>query len=330
VAAVYDLRERKTAEACADAHLILAIVKGQAAERLEISQQIRDAIAGIGAQTTWEILQDPNVSESDLASLQQNWESVEFVSAAERTFLAERVINLHSMEHFLQNPSDLWRGVSGNSDSISFKLCKLRWQWFWAYADEKQMMQMYQVLADAMRMADTNHSFQSSQSFLRTNFDRLGFKMPFPTEGTFRIDIDQYGVRWLMSEEAFDSFTLLRRAMVFETAKNMTIAAIAIKRYELQHQQLPPTLDSLTPAILKTIPLDYMNGQALHYQKNLDGTFQLYSVGENGVDDGGKPSPHKWWEFYWFAHNLDLVWPQPATAEEIQKYYEEQGKKSGS
>ena len=112
--------------------------------------------------------------------------------------------------------------------------------------------------------------------------------------------------------------------MVFETAKNMTIAAIALKRCELQHQQLPPTLDSLTPAILKTIPLDYMNGQALHYQKNSDGTFLLYSVGENGVDDGGKPSSHKWWEFYWFAHNLDLVWPQPATAEEVQKYYAQQ------
>jgi hypothetical protein len=179
-------------------------------------------------------------------------------------------------------------------------------------------------------MAETNHSFQSAQMFARTNFDRLGFERPFPQEDTYRIDIDPFGIRWLLSEDAFDSFRLLKRAMVFETARNMAVAAIALKRYELQHEQLPPTLDSLTPAILKTIPLDYMNGQALHYQKNLDGTFQLYSVGENGVDDGGKPSPHKWWEFYWIADTLDLVWPQPATAEEIQKYYEEQGKKSGS
>jgi hypothetical protein len=69
-----------------------------------------------------------------------------------------------------------------------------------------------------------------------------------------------------------------------------------------------------------------MNGQALHYQKNSDGTFLLYSVGENGVDDGGNPSFHKWWEFYWFAQTLDLVWPQPATPEEIQAYYVKQAK----
>ena len=125
-----------------------------------------------------------------------------------------------------------------------------------------------------------------------------------------------------MSDNAFNSFTLLRRAMVLETAKNMTIAAIAIKRYELQHQQLPPTLENLTPAFLKTTPLDYMNGQALHYRKNQDGTFLLYSVGLNGVDDGGKPSSHKWWELYWVANDFDSVWPQPATADKIQNYYE--------
>ena len=327
-ATVYDLREGKTAKACADAHAILAIVKGQTEERLEISQQVRDAIASIGAQTTWEILQDPNVSESDLASLQQDWESVEFVGAAKRAFLTERVINLHSMEHFLQNPSDLWRGVNGNEKKISRRLCKYLWQWFWAYADEKRMMQTYQVLADAMRMAETNHSFQSAQCFARTNFNQLGFERSLPQDGTFRMDIDPLGVCWLLSEGAFDSFRLLRRAMIFETARNMTIVAIALKRYELQHYELPPTLDGLMPTILKTIPLDYMSGQALHYQKNADGTFLLYSVGENGVDDGGNPSLHEWWEFYWFAHTLDLVWPQPASPEEIQKYYDERARKS--
>ena len=329
-AAVYDLRERRTAKACVDAHEILAIVKGQTEEPLYGSQQARDAIASVGAQTTWEILQDPDVSESDLALLQQDWESVEFVGAAKRAFLAERVFNLRSMEHYLQNPSDLWRGVNGNDGQISRRLCKLEWQWFGAYADEKRMMQTYQVLADAMRMAETNHSFQSAQTFVRSNFDRLGFENSFPQEGTYIIDIDPFSVRTLLSDDAFDSYRLLKRAMVLETAKNMTIAAIALKRYELQHQQLPSTLDSLTPAILKTIPLDYMNGQALHYQKNLDGTFQLYSVGENGVDDGGNPSLEKGVtgsNFNWEnAHALDWVWPQPATEAEIQDFYERGGK----
>ena len=321
-AALYDLHERRTAEACAEVHTILAIAKGQTEEPLSISQQVRDAVASVAAQVTWEILQDPNVSESDLASLQQDLESIEFVGAAKQAFLAERVINLRATEHYLQNPSNLWRGVNGNDEQIDRKICKYLWQEFWAYSDEKRMMQLYQVLADAMRMAETNHSFQTEQGFVRTNFNRLGFEGPFMPEGTFRIDIDPIDTRWLSSENAFDSFSLLKRTMIFETARNLTIVAIALKRYELQNHQLPSTLNDLTPLFLKMCLLDYMNGEPLHYQKNSDGTYLLYSVGENGVDDGGKPSSHKWWEFYWFAHTNDLVWPQPATEAEIKNFYD--------
>ncbi|HVU28671.1 MAG TPA: hypothetical protein VHG71_13180 [Verrucomicrobiae bacterium] len=320
--ALYDLHERKTSEACANVRLILVLVKGEAEERLEISQLVRSALANIVASLTWEILQDPNVSESDLAMLQHDWESIEFLDAAKKSFLAERVVNLLSMEHYLQNPSDLWNGVNGNDQEISRKLCKFYWQWFGVYSDEKRMMQAYQVLADATQMTETNHSFQSAKSFVRTNFDQIGFeKWHFPEEGTFRIDIDPFGVWWLLSEDAFDSFQLLRRASAIETAKNMTLAAIALKRYELQHREFPSSLDDLEPEFLKVIPLDYMNGKPLRYKLNSDGTFLLYSVGENGVDEGGKPTIHKWWEFYWLAHDFDLVWPQPATEAEIQNYF---------
>ncbi|HEY3761275.1 MAG TPA: hypothetical protein VGN23_05965 [Verrucomicrobiae bacterium] len=328
--AIFHLHERQTAEACEDTHLILAIVRGWTDERLKDSQSTRDAIASIAAETTWEILQDPAVSESDLASLQQDWESIEFIDPARKAFLTERVVNVLSTEHYLQDPSDLWRGVSGDRDTVLYQLCKLQWQWFWAYADEKRMVQIYQILADAMRMAETNGSYGSAQSFVRTNADQLGFDWPFPQEETFRMDIDPLDVHCLMSEDAFDSFSLLRRAFIFENARNMVIAAIALKRYELQHHEFPPTLDELIPAFLQTIPRDYMNGQALQYKRNSDGTFLLYSVGENGIDDGGKPSTHEWWEFYWFAHDFDLVWPQPATSEEIQNFYEHPPKEGGS
>ena len=74
-----------------------------------------------------------------------------------------------------------------------------------------------------------------------------------------------------------------------------------------------------------------MDGQPLRYRRNADGNFPLYSVGENGVDDGGNPalesgvtsSSYAWQN----PHALDWVWPQPATVAEIQKYYEEQANK---
>jgi hypothetical protein len=69
----------------------------------------------------------------------------------------------------------------------------------------------------------------------------------------------------------------------------------------------------------------------MRYHPNADGTYLLYSVGENGVDDGGNPSlePGVTGSYLHWQNNhaLDWVWPQPATAAEIQKYYEEQATK---
>jgi hypothetical protein len=70
----------------------------------------------------------------------------------------------------------------------------------------------------------------------------------------------------------------------------------------------------------------------LRYRRNFDGTFLLYSVGEDSNDDGGDPSLQKNIQssnFYWQnSRALDWVWPQPASPEEVQKHYNEQAKKS--
>ena len=124
---------------------------------------------------------------------------------------------------------------------------------------------------------------------------------------------------------------VLEKVMKVEVAKQMTVTAIALKRYQLKHGNYPPDLNSLVPEFVPTVPLDPVDGQPLHYRRNADETFLLYSVGENGVDDGGNPSLESGVTSSNYAwqnpHALDWVWPQPASAAEIQKYYENQAKK---
>jgi hypothetical protein len=113
--------------------------------------------------------------------------------------------------------------------------------------------------------------------------------------------------------------------MIAETAKEGVITAIALKRYQLKHGNYPPDLNSLVPEFVSKVPLDPVDGQPLRYRRNADGTFLLYSVGENGKDDGGNPALEKGVQssnFYWQnPHALDWVWPQPATEQEVQNYY---------
>jgi hypothetical protein len=200
-----------------------------------------------------------------------------------------------------------------------------QWRWFWSYKDEVLGLQAFQVVIDAARMAETNNSFQPVQSFMHANFVRLNLeKENGETQMTNDLNLNDEA-HVMLTQSAYASFAAIRKTVKMETGRNVLVTAIALKRYELRHHQLPATLDQLTPDLLQTVPMDCMDGQPLRYHPNSDGTFLLYSVGENGVDDGGDPSLEKdvtSSNFYWQNdYALDWVWPQPATQEEIQAYY---------
>ena len=74
------------------------------------------------------------------------------------------------------------------------------------------------------------------------------------------------------------------------TLHQMVSAAVALKRYELRHGQLPQSLALLVPEFLAQAPQDCMDGHPLRYGLNGDGSFTLYSVGQDGLDEGGDPS----------------------------------------
>ena len=64
------------------------------------------------------------------------------------------------------------------------------------------------------------------------------------------------------------------------------IVALAIERARLASSRLPEKLSELVPAYLAEVPVDPFNGQPMHYKKLPKG-YVVYSVGEDGVDDGG-------------------------------------------
>ncbi len=86
-----------------------------------------------------------------------------------------------------------------------------------------------------------------------------------------------------------------------QTLANEAQIACALERYRLAHGEYPETLDALVPQFIEKLPHDIIGGQPsqgsgpasqpLHYRRTPDGKFLIYSVGWNGTDDGGQPSP---------------------------------------
>jgi hypothetical protein len=73
-----------------------------------------------------------------------------------------------------------------------------------------------------------------------------------------------------------------------EAAKTL----LAVERYRLAHARLPETLDQLVPDYLASVPADPFGGAPLRYRCT-DRGLLVYSVGEDGKDDGGKAEPRK-------------------------------------
>jgi hypothetical protein len=63
-------------------------------------------------------------------------------------------------------------------------------------------------------------------------------------------------------------------------------AAVAVERFRQAHGHWPPSLVSLTPAFLRAVPLDPYDGKSLRYRE-FEGGVIVYSVNEDGKDDGG-------------------------------------------
>ncbi len=71
-----------------------------------------------------------------------------------------------------------------------------------------------------------------------------------------------------------------------------TRAALAVERYRVTKGSLPMSLSELAPEFLDDVPLDPYTGRTLRYER-LQSGFVVYSVGEDGHDDGGWERPDR-------------------------------------
>jgi hypothetical protein len=139
---------------------------------------------------------------------------------------------------------------------------------------------------------------------LRQNqvFDELLARAASPEHGVVRTEPVPSSAERITDPVARIYYFLLRQSSpAFErVAKSYAAVAVsidearfalALERHRLKHGTYPETLTALTPDFLPSQPLDPRSGQAYLYRRTDAGSFLLYSVGENRVDDGGKIDP---------------------------------------
>ena len=332
-AALADLHRGDAASAATNIHTMLLILNAWKDEPLLISQLVRIAMAHIAVAGQWEFLQGTNITDQQLAMLERDWTNAQFVQPMEQSLVMERVWGTRNIEllRSSNSPSSYYASVmgpgssggSGGSgdwldtlkdmrDSVKRKTSDTLWRVSWSYDDELNVLRGDQVLIETMREVRTNGFFKNALADRDRKLAALGLNRPGTNWLRNHLDDD---LTMLGAESVQSLERSIERVQMFEAARAMTITAIALKRYQLRHGTLPPDLHALIPEFLPAIPNDPVDGHPLRYRSNGDGTFVLYSIGSDGVDNAGDPTSGRL--FYWLRAR-DWVWPQPATAREIE------------
>jgi hypothetical protein len=337
------LHEGRTREALTNLRAQIELPRLLADDHLAISELVRIAVAAIARTDTWEALQSDGWTDEDLATLQRAWADQAFAKNMVRSLEGERVYiavtceqlrasNEESYEMMFGQYSDLfadgeledsgWLDMLkqlplGEGLIVTLRkqvYCRL-WRFAWSFQAELRTLKHLQRLIELMRSGDSQSSYLS----IRDDLDVL--LLEAATKNT-------YGrLRYPPPESVITLSFTLKKAMRAETERSLLLSAVALQRHKLRHGNYPESLSALVPEFLPAVPVDYMNGKPIKYHRNDDGSYTLYSVGEDGRDDGGDSSPVPDAESprdLW--RRRDFVWPAPATPEEVETYRREASK----
>jgi hypothetical protein len=265
------------------------------------------AISGLGLSVTWEALQADAWDESTLAQVQRDWEEIGLTEALERGMVGQRVWANQLFESTMRNPQSSGLLSAGAGVGLLGRGRSHLVQQYWRAHMEEDFLLYLQQMQDRIegaRQLRTNAPRKNVVQLLNAQESALNATLSGP--------LSQY--RYALTAAALPNFfracqTVLRT----ETQRRMTLIAIALERHRLRTGHFPAGLDGLTPEFLATVPIDPMSGQPFCYRTNLDGGFTLYSVGEDGKDDGGDATSTNKVTTYDLWSGRDAVWPRAVT-----------------
>jgi hypothetical protein len=314
-AAINDLHKNDLTAASRDLVALLAFAKLYEKDPTLVNYMIRMAIVGLSVDVCWDALQAEGWTEPQLAALQRACaDNDRLLSQMPRTLEAERVSRIYDLSWFRTHTYEAWIarnegvfasfGVKPPASDVGDGVRNTRqylfhpvWSFAWAPREELDFLRTQQAEVMALRDAVKHRSLLKLKEQLSAN--RLAYRALVAAWRFYRKVplVDTFGDAFGGSKGPDSGYPYPDRARAWHTAmKNLTLhemvkTAIALKRYELKHGKAPSELAALIPDFLPSLPCDFMDGQPLRYRSNPDGSFTLYSVGEDMRDDSGNSSP---------------------------------------
>jgi hypothetical protein len=313
-AAMSELRQGRLEAALEDLEALAALANASCSGYSPAGALTRLMAGERGLEAIWQALQAQGWSDAQLERMQRDCASIDPLAAVEAGLEGERAYAIEFWEWARRSSgrqlrsaiqraaarspptSRDWRTLAEDYVRLPYyKLTRMD-------REEVYYLRWMQISIDFVRAARQRQPW-AVHSYA-TNFDALFLQRPGNPPP------------WLRPWS--NLLTLGRPGEVLdgmrnETLRQMTLAAIAIHRYQLRYRLAPATLAALSPEFLPEPAWDPRSGKALAYRPGTNGDWLLYSVGDDGKDHGGDPTPTPrarlqpgLWE------GLDAVWPKAA------------------
>ncbi len=283
----------ETDAAFADATNALNVAELLREEPLLISQLVRMAQGAIAMRTLWQGLAEHRWTDAQLAMFQERLGRVDYLAGLIRAFEGERVCGIAGIDTMIAGAPPFGTAESGPGLRRAVMIIPLGI----LRENEVALVRMHTARLTDLRAdiaSGPKGGFAASVRTLVEKERRQRGGGPYFGFGALTTQRREHeGV------EPYSPFTILARLMTpalagaetratrYQTTVNLAITACALERYRLAHGEFPETLAALSPTFSpKPLP-DLMNNEPFRYRRTNDGWFQLYSVGEDGQDDGG-------------------------------------------
>ena len=268
-------------------------------EPVEISQRVRVGNATREFKATWQVLQTNGWTDSQLARLQHEWETADFLSRLPEVEAFRRASDLKALESDTPAPQTPAGAM---------------------YEDAKRLLLFYRDREIEYRNAVQARTWMQMRPM--PGVTNEVFFEPKQRHGRFAMSLHQRRITMGITGEGI---TLWQSAAEAEAERRVVITALALERYRGRYNRYPETLQALAPEFLKSVPTDFVTGQPLHYRVEEGGHFLLYSVGLDCVDNGGKLQTRPTGEERFMSmrnpnlavQESDIVWPLPASSAEV-------------
>lgn len=276
VRALGRLHEGRTEAAFQDTLAGLRMIRHLQREPHLITQLLRNAWVGICFQPLWEGLADHAWNDAQLAAFQEELGRMDLLASLRTSWRFERAVppELKSAAGGIAFLENVYLGMDQvDKRPIARRALRVLLPRGWVYlnfraADAAMARDLEPILDPETHRV---HADRQREAIERLNATAWRPWRRLPT--TFLPSFFEQNVRFARNQAFID----------------MARIACGLERHRLAHRTYPAVLAELDPAFLPALPRDVMNGRPYGYRLE-DSAFRLWSVGWNGVDDGGVPA----------------------------------------